>query len=70
MLQLGESSMKPQKTTGQPKDPLLATRAPHSHSIIPQAHGQNSKNSLAEKAITNIRNMGGTEGTTDQEPSC
>ena len=36
-----ESSMKPQKTTGQPKDPWLATRAPHSHSTAPQAHGQN-----------------------------
>ena len=29
------------KTTDQPKDPWLATRAPHSHSTTPQAHGQN-----------------------------
>ena len=36
-----ESSMKPQKTTGQPKDPWLTTRTPHSHSTAPQAHGQN-----------------------------
>ena len=41
MLQLSESSMRPQKTTGQPKDPWLATRAPHSHNTTPQAHGQN-----------------------------
>ena len=40
-LQLSKSSMKPQKTTGQPKDPWLATRAPHSHSTTPQADGQN-----------------------------
>ena len=70
MLQLSESSMKPQKTTDQPKDPRLATREPHSDSTIPQAHGQNGKNSLAEKATINIRKMGGTEGTADQEPSC
>ena len=41
MLQLGESSMKPQKATGRPKDPWLATRTPHSHSTTPQAHEQN-----------------------------
>ena len=34
-LQLSKSSMKPQKTTGQPKDPWLATRAPQSHSTTP-----------------------------------
>ena len=28
------------------------------------------KNNPAEKAITNIRNMGGTEETADQETSC
>ena len=38
MLQLSDSSIKPQKTTGQPKDPWLATRALHSHSTTPQAH--------------------------------
>ena len=41
MLSLGETSMKAQKTTGQPKDPWLATRAPDSVSTTPQAHGQN-----------------------------
>ena len=30
ILQLSKNSMKFQKTTGQPKDPWLATRAPHS----------------------------------------
>ena len=39
MLQLSDSSIKLQKTTGQPKDPWLATRALHSHSTTPQAHG-------------------------------
>ena len=39
ILQLSENSMKFQKTTGQPKDPWLATRAPHS--TMPQVHGQN-----------------------------
>ena len=39
ILQLSKNSMKFQKTTDQPKDPWLATRAPHS--TIPQAHGQN-----------------------------
>ena len=39
ILQLSENCMKFQKTTGQPKDPWLATRAPHS--TIPQVHGQN-----------------------------
>ena len=39
ILQLSENRMKFQKTTGQPKDPWLATRAPHS--TIPQVHGQN-----------------------------
>ena len=34
-LQLSKSSMKPQKTTGQTKDPWLATRAPQSHSTTP-----------------------------------
>ena len=34
-LQLSKSSMKPQKTTGQPKDAWLATRAPQSHSTTP-----------------------------------
>ena len=34
-LQLSKSSMKPQKTTGQPKDPWLATGAPQSHSTTP-----------------------------------
>ena len=34
--------MKPQKTTGKPKDPWLATRA--SHNITPQVHGQNQIN--------------------------
>ena len=34
-LQLSKSSVKPQKTTGQPKDPWLATRAPQSHSTTP-----------------------------------
>ena len=62
--------MKPQKTTGQPKDPWLATRAPQRHNTTPQAHGQNLKNNPAEKANTNIKNMGGTEGNTDQETSC
>ena len=32
------SSMKLQKTTGQPKDPWLSTRVPHS--TTPQVHGQ------------------------------
>ena len=41
MRQLSESSVKPQKTAGQPKDPWLATSAPHSHSTTLQAHGQN-----------------------------
>ena len=41
MLQLSESSMKPQKTTDQPKVPWLATRAPHIHSTTPLAHGWN-----------------------------
>ena len=41
ILQLCENSMKFQKTTGQPKDPWLATRAPHRHNTTPQAHGQN-----------------------------
>ena len=39
MLLLNENSMKPQKTTGKPKDPWLATRA--SHNKTPQVHGQN-----------------------------
>ena len=39
ILQLSEDSMKFQKTTGQPKDPWLATRTPHS--TIPHVHGQN-----------------------------
>ena len=39
ILQQCENSMKFQKTTGQPKDPWLATRAPHS--TMPQVHGQN-----------------------------
>ena len=39
ILQLGENFMKFQKTTGQPKDPWLATRAPHS--TMSQVHGQN-----------------------------
>ena len=34
ILQLSENSMKFQKTTGQPKDPWLVTRAPHS-TILP-----------------------------------
>ena len=38
---LSENSRKLQKTTGQPKDPWLATRAPHSTSTTPQVHGQN-----------------------------
>ena len=37
--QLSENSMKFQKMTGQPKNPWLVTRAPHS--TIPQVHGQN-----------------------------
>ena len=41
MLQLSESSIKPQKTTDQPKVPWLATRAPHIHSTTPLAHGWN-----------------------------
>ena len=39
ILQLSKDSMKFQKTTGQPKDPWLATRAPHS--TMTQVHGQN-----------------------------
>ena len=36
---LSENSMKLQKTTGQPKDPWLATR--ESHKKTPQIYGQN-----------------------------
>ena len=31
---------------------------------------QNCRNNLAGKAITNIINMGGTEGTVDHETCC
>ena len=53
--------------TCQSKNPCLATRALNSHSTTPQAHGQNWKSNPAEKAITNIKNMGGTEETADLE---
>ena len=66
MLQLRKSSVFLQKTIAQQKDPWLATRAPHSHRTLPQAHGKNCKNNPAGKAITKIRNMGGTEGTAGQ----
>ena len=57
-----QSSMKPEKTMGQPKI--------HSHSTTFQAHGQNWKKNPAEKAITIIKNMRETEGTADKETSC
>ena len=40
------------------------------HSITPKVHGQNWRNNLAGKAITNIINMGGTERTVDHETCC
>ena len=56
MLQLGESSMKPHKTAG----PKGTRQSQH-----------NSPSTWAElkNAIANITNMGGTEGTPDQETS-
>ena len=56
------------KMTGQPKDTWLVTRAPHS--TTPQVHGQNRKNKPVGKAITNITNVRGTEGTAGQETWC
>ena len=61
--------MKFQKSTAQPKDPWIATRALRSTTL--QVHGQNSKNNPTGEANPNITtNMGGTEGTSDQETSC
>ena len=52
LLQLSENSrLKLQKTTGQPKDPWLATRAPHS--TTPQVHyiGRTEETIQQEKPI-------------------
>ena len=62
--------MNSQKTTDQPIDPWLAKRAPDR--TITQIYGRNRRNNpLSGVVITKITtNMGGTEGTSDQETTC
>ena len=58
--------MKPQKTTGKPKDPWLATRASHNNS--PSTWTEMNKSN--RKSQYKVTNRGGAEGTADQENSC
>ena len=52
--------------TDQPKDPWLATRAPTVK--LPKHMGRTEETIQQEKP--KITNMGGTEGTADQETLC